>query len=458
MKRDFHDRPVRPVGIKVNLIIQPAFAQTVPLLANRPEGGVGHRQKRKILFLGDPFLLLDQRRAADLLFPGHKVDVLAVGAALTDAPLLRALIRKQIGQDDVDPLAAGQRLQQAGSRPLDQELSRDFQGGGLAQKDGNFADEAEHLLLEAGGIVDDPEMRMPRPGGDQLIVQRGSLLDRLGSRLIVRQGIILFRALGRRNQMEHGVVLVPHGHLACLQPAKHPAEFLLRHIGAVIHRRPVADDQNLIAVHGAGDFGKSPFLRLLQLDQMPLEIAVGSVQPGGGAAGNELRRRFVHKQNGVSQFGKRVLNPAHGGGLSGTGAAGDYDFRDLFLRRRRTHQLIQGNAEGIRQPPGYIQRRKRPPFFPAGHGPAGHTQLFSQLGLGQLCFLPEPDQPRTKFLIHFGHLPIRSGGKTCGKQLFPIVYPRRAVRARGFMGENISPGGTAAIIVEKYTRIASKGG
>ena len=102
----------------------------------------------------------------------------------------------------------------------------------------------------------------------------------------------------------------------------------------------------------------------LEPEQLELEIPVGRAQPGRGAAGNQLGGRFIHKQHGVSHFGKGVLNPAHGGRFAGAGSAGNNDFADLLFLRRHAEQFVHGDAQGVRQAVDNLQPGLCQPVFP----------------------------------------------------------------------------------------------
>ena len=86
--------------------------------------------------------------------------------------------------------------------------------------------------------------------------------------------------------------------------------------------------------HGWDERNGGNISLMLEPEQLELEIPVGRAQPGRGAAGNQLGGRFIHKQHGVSHFGKGVLNPAHGGRFAGAALAyhnaGFFAFLDGF--------------------------------------------------------------------------------------------------------------------------------
>ena len=170
---------------------------------------------------------------------------------------------------------------------------------------------------------------MARPGGDQPVVHVGGLLDALIARLVVFQGIKLRQALRGRHQMEDCVVAVEKLPLGAAHVGQHLRKILVRHVDLVVDRAAVADDEELVGLHRARRLLEQALFFKLQAHLHLLVLEVGAAGPGRDAAGDELRRRLRHKEHGIAEFGKRVLDPAHGGGFAAAGAAGDDDLCDF---------------------------------------------------------------------------------------------------------------------------------
>ena len=186
-------------------------------------------------------------------------------------------------------------------------------------------EEPFQLLLEGGGVVDDPQVGMARPGGHDPIVQGRGLLHGLVAGGVVGEGVRLLRALGGGDQVEDGVVPVPELPLAGVHLLTEPPELLVGHVGLVVHGPPVADDEHLVRGHGPGAPLEQPLLGELQLHLAALIVEVRPAAPGGQAPADELRGGLGHEQDPVALLGQVVGDPAHGCGLPGAGAAGDDD-------------------------------------------------------------------------------------------------------------------------------------
>ena len=144
--------------------------------------------------------------------------------------------------------------------------------------------------------------------------------------------------------MEHGVVSIPKLHLADVHLLAELPEFLIVHVGLVVHGAPVANDQELIRGDGPTAPLEQPLLGELQLHLAALIIQIRTAAPGGQSAADELRGGFGHEQHPVAFFGQVVGDPAQGGGLAAAGAAGDDDLLNghgplSFLVFHRYHSI-----------------------------------------------------------------------------------------------------------------------
>ena len=195
----------------------------------------------------------------------------------------------------------------------------------------DLLEEAQHLAVEIGGVVDDPEVRMARPGRQGLLVEIDGLLRGLGAGGVVGGGVEGQGPLGRGDQVEDRVVLVPEADLVLVQLLQDGGELLRLHVGLVIHGAPVVDDDHVVVAKGLRRPAVEPLpLQLVaDLDALKGEVvpAVVAGHAGVGKLGEGLRQ----EDHRVARAGQRVLQPAHGRGLAAAGAAGDDDGADLFM-------------------------------------------------------------------------------------------------------------------------------
>ena len=182
---------------------------------------------------------------------------------------------------------------------------------------------------------------MAGPRGDQPVVRDDRFLGSFVPAGVVRVGIELLGAFGGGHQMKDRVVVVPELDLVGVQLVQHIAEFLVGHVGAVVQRAAVTDDKHFLRLEGSGDLGEDLLLGQHQLGDAVLILpVVAGILPGRAAVG-ELGGGFIHEEDAVALFREGVLDPAHGGGLSGTGAACDDDPRDLLLPvQRSVHSAV----------------------------------------------------------------------------------------------------------------------
>ena len=172
-------------------------------------------------------------------------------------------------------------------------------------------------------------MGMALPGFDEPVVHLYGLAHGLIAGGVVGKGIELLRALGRAYQVEHRVVALNEFPLGFAHLPEHLGKLPVVHVGPVVNGAPVADDEDLVRLHGAGGLFEEPILGQLQLHLHLLIVQIAAAGPGSHAAGDEFGSGLRHKEDGVTQLGECVLHPAHGGGLACAGAAGDDDLAQL---------------------------------------------------------------------------------------------------------------------------------
>ena len=92
-------------------------------------------------------------------------------------------------------------------------------------------------------------MGVPRPGGDQLIIDRSSFLDGFCPGIVIRRRIKICSAFCRRNKMKYRIVIITQINFICLKVFQHLGKFKAVHVGLVVQGTPVADDQDFLSVH-----------------------------------------------------------------------------------------------------------------------------------------------------------------------------------------------------------------
>ena len=321
---DLAEGPILPEGEQVDLEILPLVHEPIAGLADGALGGIRVLEALEVLLLGEMALHLRPGHPVDGLLHRLVVGIVAVGPLLADAHLLPG-IGQQVGLGDLHPAAVLQALQPLHVRILDEERALHLQGRGFAQEGQDLVEEPFQLLLEGGGVVDDPQMGMARPGGHDPVVQGRGLLHGLVAGGVVGEGVRLLRALGGGDQVEDGVVPVPELPLAGVHLLTEPPELLVGHVGLVVHGPPVADDEHLVRGHGPGAPLEQPLLGELQLHLAALIVEVRPAAPGGQAPADELRGGLGHEQHPIPPLGQVVGDPAQGRGLAPAGAAGDDD-------------------------------------------------------------------------------------------------------------------------------------
>ena len=131
--------------------------------------------------------------------------------------------------------------------------------------------------------------------------------------------------------MEHRVIAVAHVYLVHSEDAQHLLVLFRGHIGLVVERTAVADDEHLVRVHSARHVLIHLLLGKLEpvLRELIIEVAAAGVI--GHAAAYKLRAGLRNKQHRVALHGKRVLYPALRRGFSRAWAAGYHNFCYLHL-------------------------------------------------------------------------------------------------------------------------------
>ncbi len=201
----------------------------------------------------------------------------------------------------------------------------------LAQSQHDLLQQTQHLAVEVGGVVDDSKVGVPRPGCQGLFVQFDGLLRSFGAGSVVGGGIEGQGPVGRRDQMEDRVVLVPEAHLVLTQLLQDAGELLRRHVGLVVHGAPIVDDDHVVVAQGLRRPAIEPLPLQLVADLDALEGEIIPAVIAGHAAVGQLREGLRQKDDGIARAGQGVLEPAHGRGLAAAGTAGDDDGPYLLL-------------------------------------------------------------------------------------------------------------------------------
>ena len=356
----FQNGAVAPHRVEVDLEILSLVGQAVARLAHLLLCAVGLLQQILVLALGKPFLDLDARLVVEGMVVGLEIHH-AVGLRAAVDAQRHVLAGDKIGLDDVHFPHPGKALEPVHIRVGDQESALDLARLRLAEEGAHLGDEAAQLGIEVGGVVDDAQMRMGRPSRDQPVVEVGSLLDGLDAGLVVFGGVKLRQALRRGHQMKHRVIAREQLLLGAADLGQHLGVVLGRHIDLVVDRAAVADDEELVGLHRARGPLKQALLLQLQGHLHLLVVEIRAAGPGRDAAGDELRRRLRHKEHGIAELGKGVLDPAHGGRFAAAGAAGDHDSADFHGIVLRFGDTIKIPDVDVKSKPRGEKKRKASP-------------------------------------------------------------------------------------------------
>ena len=231
----------------------------------------------------------------------------------------------EVGLDDLDFLAVRHGFEPSDIRILDEELPFDLIRLRFPEVGRDLRDQSFHLSLEPCRIVNDPEMGMSGPCGDEFVIHGSCLGGALFSRGVVCRRVELLRAFGCRHEMEYRVVAVPEFHFIDAEVLKDGRESLLVHVHFIVQFSPVAYDEHFILLHRPGSLLIDLFLLQLHPHLAVLVIRVGPAGPWRDSAADQLRRGLRHEQYRIAFFYERILDPAERGRLAGTGAAGDHD-------------------------------------------------------------------------------------------------------------------------------------
>ena len=175
----------------------------------------------------------------------------------------------------------------------------------------NFADETPHLAGEIRRIVDDAQIRVSGPAGNDFFIHCNGLLRCFRARLIVGQRIEFFGAFCCCHEMKNGVVVIAKRNLAASQLAAQRFPFGVCHVSFVIGNAAVCDNQNFFVFHIVGCHLKHALFLNLQRDERLLKIIVGVDRPRCDTAQNQFRCSFRNKKNFIALFGEIALNPCH---------------------------------------------------------------------------------------------------------------------------------------------------
>ena len=326
---DLKHRTVIPEGVDVDIEILILIYKIVALLLQRAERGIGQLQQLRVFVLGQALLVFDDLASGAALL-GLIIDIMPVQSAAAD--IGGAVARPaEIGLHDINPFAGGHRLKLRNVRMLDKELQAAALRSLLAQKRGDLVYQPQQLIFIVGRIIYDAQVRVPRPRGDQPVVQPRRLLGGFRARAVVVKRVVFLRADCRRHHVEHRVVAVAHVYLVHAEDVQHLLILLGGHVGLVVERTAVADDEHLVRVHPARHVLIHLLLGKLEPVLRELIIEVAATGVIGHAAAYKLRAGLRNKKHRVALHGKRVLYPALRRGFSRAWAAGYYDFCYLHL-------------------------------------------------------------------------------------------------------------------------------
>ena len=143
-------------------------------------------------------------------------------------------------------------------------------------------------------------VRVARPSGQELVVQRGGFGGCLRAGGVIGGGVELLGPFGGGDKVKHRIVAVPKLDLIGAQELENLGKFGVGHVGFVIQGAAVADDEDLVGGHGAGGLEEKSLLFQLQFQLALLIFGVGAAGPGGHAVGDKLRGCFGDKQNRIA--------------------------------------------------------------------------------------------------------------------------------------------------------------
>ena len=188
-----------------------------------------------------------------------------------------------------------------------------------------------YLAVEVVVVVDDAQMGVPCPCVDDFLVEHPSQFQPFGALPVVGCCVVSLGSVGRRHQVEHGIVAVVTQPL-CV--GSYGLSDVLPHfgfhVGRNVHRATVAyDDGRLFA--GFGHAHKLVFQCQLHFERGFLSLVKkGFVRRQVVHAGlRKHGRYFGNSEHLIAQTVEMFYHLDKGCGLTGTGAAGQYDSLDV---------------------------------------------------------------------------------------------------------------------------------
>eukprot|EP00327_Prymnesium_parvum_P048142 CAMPEP_0205882260 /NCGR_PEP_ID=MMETSP1083-20121108/16902_1 /ASSEMBLY_ACC=CAM_ASM_000430 /TAXON_ID=97485 /ORGANISM="Prymnesium parvum, Strain Texoma1" /LENGTH=512 /DNA_ID=CAMNT_0053245407 /DNA_START=285 /DNA_END=1819 /DNA_ORIENTATION=+ len=347
LRLHLEDGVVLQPGERVQLPVLPPPAEGHQVLRDRQARGVGLLEARGVLPRGERPLgerrLPLLRDAPQLVLEGHVRPLLPPAHA---AARLR-LRREEIGLLHLEHLDALRRAADVllGRLGLEEELARDREGRGHADEARDARDGAADLVVEAGGVVDDVQVLVPRPARHRALAEAASLVGRLGACGVVAERVRLLRSVGGGDKVEDGVVaLVGQVGRRELQLLQQQVPVGVAQVRLAVHRAPVAQHHRG-AAERAADVEERILRRELQLHQVALHVVPLRLVGGEGDAALEERRRDLgHADHEEPQRLQPLLQLEERRRLPRTRPAGEDDAverRQRRLRRGALQLLLQ---------------------------------------------------------------------------------------------------------------------
>ena len=174
---------------------------------------------------------------------------------------------------------------------------------------------------------------MCAPRAQGAVVHFSRVLDRLRAR-VVGKVVGELRALGAGDEVEHQIVICKHALLgAAIKAGDDLREFLIRHIGLVVHQRAVVEDQNVLLGHELRRVERELFLvDLVGNDKiLKREHRHTAAERLDAKAGDQLRRRFGDRDDAPAVLLLKFLqNAADKRGFARRGTAREDDLRNVL--------------------------------------------------------------------------------------------------------------------------------
>ena len=196
---------------------------------------------------------------------------------------------------------------------------------------------AAQLRVEVVVVIDDAQVRMSLPGAVHPLVQvarqpQSFLVGLLVARGVGGRGIVLLGTVGRRNQVQHGIVAPSQGIAIGATLLAQLVPHLWFYIGRDVHRATVADDECRLRAR-LGQPHERVLQGQLRLEDGQFALVVQVVvrrQVAPPAQAVECRH-FGHGKHLEAQVREMLDNAHQCCCLAGAGAARQYDSLDVLF-------------------------------------------------------------------------------------------------------------------------------